>query len=88
MLNSTREKYLAIIAAVCLLAAVGWESCSALVFQPLAGLEQELQVAETAVENGSFEELRLMHAVRQLKQRAQPVCRRIPGRQSLSTRHG
>lgn len=28
MLNSTREKYLAIIAAVCLLAAVGWESCS------------------------------------------------------------
>ncbi|HAV31415.1 MAG TPA: hypothetical protein DCX79_05360, partial [Planctomycetaceae bacterium] len=68
MLNSTREKYLAIIAAVCLLAAVGWESCSALVLQPLAGLEQELQVAETAVENGSFEELRLMHAVRQLKQ--------------------
>jgi Tfp pilus assembly protein PilO len=68
MLNSPREKYLAVIAAVCLTSAVGWESCSALLLQPLAGLEQELQSAAKAVENGSIEELRLMHAVRQLKQ--------------------
>lgn len=68
MLNSTREKYLAAIAGVCLVSAVGWESCSALLLQPLAGLEQELQATATAVDNGSLEELRLMRAVRQLKQ--------------------
>lgn len=68
MLNSPRERILAITAAVCLIAAVGWESCSALLLQPLTGLEQELQAAAKAVENSSFEELRLMHAVRQLRQ--------------------
>ncbi|MFM7865248.1 MAG: hypothetical protein ACKPHU_13620, partial [Planctomycetaceae bacterium] len=68
MLNSPRERNLAIIAAICLLSALGWESCSALLLQPLNGLEQELQAATKAVENSSFEELRIMHAVRQLRQ--------------------
>lgn len=68
MLNSPRERKLAFIAAICLLSALGWESCSALLLQPLNGLEQELQAATKAVENSSFEELRIMHAVRQLRQ--------------------
>lgn len=67
MLNTPRERALAVITACCLTAAVGWESCSTLLLQPLNGLEQELQTAKTAVENSNFEELRLMQAIKKLR---------------------